>query len=195
MAPKQLKGFQDALDSYEDIYGESFARMMGAKLGIEELGGEEDHALLVDLEELLTSAETDMTLFYRGLSTYSLTGPADTALPAFLTDALYGAPLGDLTERWASWLQRYRARALRGEPDLAARSRSMLKVNPLYVPRNYLLQEAIEKAERGDYSRLEELMEVLRRPYEEQPGKEAFAAKRPDWARDRPGCSTLSCSS
>ena len=86
-----------------------------------------------------------------------------------------------------TWLAKYAAR----ERDTAG----MLAINPLYVPRNYVVQRVIEATEAGDRAVLPELLEVLRHPYAEQAGRERFAAKRPEWARVRPGCSMLSCSS
>jgi uncharacterized protein YdiU (UPF0061 family) len=71
----------------------------------------------------------------------------------------------------------------------------MKRVNPKYVPRNYLAQAAINAAEVGDLAPLERLMRVLQTPYDDLPGEEDLAARRPEWARTAPGCSALSCSS
>jgi serine/tyrosine/threonine adenylyltransferase len=158
-------------------------------------------ALLDDLCVVLGLAETDMTIFFRRLARLPaapewLERP-DEALIGPLRDAYYVPEQLDAarTERVAAWVRRYLRRVLdQGTPD-AERRRRMDAVNPNFVLRNYLAQLAIDRVEQGDPSAVRELLDVLRRPYDEQPGKESFAEKRPDWARHRPGCSMLSCSS
>jgi len=137
-------------------------------------------------------AEIDMTLFFRGLAGIDPRSPS----PATLDDAFYVAGKRSVhAAEFASWLERWASRVRSdGEADAQRRAR-MNSINPRYVLRNYLAQEAIDRAEQGDPSLIHELLEVLRHPYTEQAGKERFAQKRPDWARDKPGCSMLSCSS
>jgi uncharacterized protein YdiU (UPF0061 family) len=112
------------------------------------------------------------------------------ALLAPLKPAFYAE--GPPHERLLGWLERYVARARK---EAASRVQRMNAVNPKYVFRNYLAQQAIDALEAGDPGPLERLMRILERPYDEQPEFEEFAARRPEWARNKPGCSALSCSS
>ncbi|MDB4985816.1 MAG: hypothetical protein JWN04_994, partial [Myxococcaceae bacterium] len=194
-----------ALDEYKKTLQSETQGMHEQKLGLQQLvlhdAQHSDKRLVTDLSELLAASETDMTIFYRKLADVraeqDFAGLSDAALIAPLMPAFYGA--GDLTDahraRVAGWVRRYLARVQSDGTSDAERRRSMNLANPKYLLRNYLAQEAIDKAEAGDVGMIAELLELLRHPYDEQPERERFADKRPDWARRRVGCSMLSCSS
>ena len=156
-------------------------------------------ALVEALRDLLPRTETDMTLFFRGLADLptSTTEPDDTELLAPVRDAYYlpDELRGDLRTATVQWLREYRSRAARDRRSDDERRTAMNLVNPKYVLRNYLAQLVIDASEQGEQELITELLDVLRHPYDEQPGNERFAEKRPDWARTRAGCSMLSCSS
>jgi serine/tyrosine/threonine adenylyltransferase len=210
-----LVGDAQALEQVVPVYTEALeaarARHMAAKLGLHRLDDAEqtatgearvpDSVLIDDLIGLLAAVETDMTLFYRHLADVPVsTAPTDAppaALLAPLEVAFYQPNDVSQDHRAAlsTWLARYAARVRQdGVPDAERRQR-MNRVNPKYILRNYVAQLAIDRAEQGDGSVVVELLDVLRHPFDEQPGKERFAEKRPDWARSKPGCSMLSCSS
>lgn len=167
--------------------------MMAQKLGLDRHRGPQDGALIDELLQVLGLVETDYTLFFRALGARS-EGATDP-LAAF-ADAFYqGRPEGEDGERWLEWLASYDRRVADQEGDARARRQAMERVNPRFVLRNYLAQEAIDEGVGSGFPLLHELLDTLRRPYDDQPGRERFAARRPEWARHKPGCSTLSCSS
>ena len=196
----EAEPLEAALSSYAEHFAREWQAMMAGKLGLDRFDKGTDQGLVDELIAVLVMAETDMTVFYRRLAEVPCAQPAtssDDALIAPLLDAYYTpALLTDANKaRLAAWLRRYQGRVSMDGVDDARRRERMNRVNPKYVLRNYLAQQAIDRADQGDYSLVHETLEVLRRPYDDQPGREAFAAKRPDWARSRPGCSMLSCSS
>ena len=178
----EVEAAQSALEAYEVQYEQHYLALMRAKLGLAtEQGG--DAALVKDLLQLLHHDRIDYCHFFRRLADFdSAHGAGNAALRELFAD---GAAYVD-------WLARYRTRLALEQSADGARKARMDRVNPKYVLRNYLAEAAIRKAaDERDYSEIERLMLVLARPYDEQPGMQAYAAPAPQWA------STLavSCSS
>jgi uncharacterized protein YdiU (UPF0061 family) len=212
-----------ALERGLTVFGETFhyawRKMLADKLGLVALGNEGDDILLSDLFDLLQQVETDMTLFFRGLMAIPVEAADDNAAntdhadnPDLMDDGALAEPLRRAfyaeeafapaqLSRLTGWLRRYIARVRRDMemtdfPEFAkVRLERMRRANPKYVLRNYLAQQAIEALEQGDESVITRLMEVLKRPYDEQPEHDELADRRPEWARHKAGCSALSCSS
>lgn len=98
-------------------------------------------------------------------------------------------------KNWENWVADYLQRLQKEPLSDCERKAKMDKVNPKYVLRNYMAQLVIDEAEKGKYQLLNEIFELLKNPYDEQPKMEKWFAKRPDWAMNKVGCSMLSCSS
>jgi uncharacterized protein YdiU (UPF0061 family) len=149
-----------ALERFRPQYNAAWAAGMRAKLGLPEgLDDEGTTALVEELLALMQESRVDLTSFLRALGT-AARGDAE---PARLV-------VVDLA-RFDAWLERWRALG----PDAEA----MDRVNPVYTPRNHLVEEALEAATAGDLAPLQRLLEVLARPYEERPGLERYAAPAP----------------
>ena len=194
----EAEPLQAALDGYVPYFEQQWSAMMAAKLGLPGLETETDRELATDVLEVLRLVETDMTVFWRRLATVDTSDgvePADRIAP--LADAYYRP--AEVTDEHRSAMSEFVERYAERLRELAiadtARAEAMNRVNPKYVLRNYLAQLAIDSATEGRPEAIGELLDVMRRPYDEQPERESYAALRPDWARTRVGCSQLSCSS
>lgn len=196
-----LVGHAELLEPGLDTFGTTFAaewrRQALLKVGLEAQADQQEDELVGYLLGILTLTEVDTTRFFRGLMAITPERLPDIGLPLELTDSFY-TPLALPTvfvNRLRDWLGAYAARLrAEGVSDEVRRAR-MASANPWIIPRNYVLHEAIEAATQGDLSLLQQLLLAIRNPYTEQPEHARFAAKRPEWARQAPGCSALSCSS
>jgi len=185
---------EEILEGYKSNFEKKSQDMMRAKLGLI-LAKETDINLIQSLEDNLQAIETDMTIFFRLLSSFKKEQPEkgiELIQNAFYTpEKLVGKVLTD----WKHWFASYAKRLEKETISYEERDQHMKTTNPKYVLRNYMAQLAIDNANKGDFLLLEELHQLLKKPYEEQPKFEHWFAKRPEWARHKVGCSMLSCSS
>ena len=191
---EQTEPFHKALSVYTETFEQGWHKMMANKLGFKKFDPETDEELCSDLFVLLQLIETDMSIFYRQLAKLN----CSSLLP--LTENDFNAALLLLSlsyyipkqitpsykTRLYEWLNRYCNRVQKDKNTNLDRQKQMNTVNPKYVLRNYLAQLAIDQAEQGNFVMVNELLELLRKPYDEQPDKEKLAAKRPDWQDSDP---------
>jgi len=164
-----------ALGAFRPQYSAAWSAGMRAKLGLpadlDDAVGAEASELVEDLLVIMDGARVDWTTFFRHLAT-AARGEAEPARSQVLDLAAFD-----------SWLQRWRA--LR--PDPAAMDRT----NPVYIPRNHLVEEALDAATEGALGPLERLLDAVLRPFDERPGLERYAAPAPeDFGRYRTFCGT-----
>jgi len=170
------------LDGYAPAYHQHYAELMCAKLGLSNTL-EADIQLIGSLLALMHSSRLDYTNLFRNLGDFNSAADAtnEKLRDQFIDRAAFDA-----------WAAAYRAR-LQHEPVTdSERKARMDAVNPKYILRNYLAQNAIEMAEKQkDFSEIDRLLNLLVKPFDEQPGMESYAAAPPDWAQQI----EVSCSS
>jgi uncharacterized protein YdiU (UPF0061 family) len=189
---EDAESLESILKNYQADYERQRLRQIATKIGIDK-DTETLEKIVFDLEEIMHKSEMDMTLFYRNLNKFDAKNP--TGFLASLKEMSYSEKFKPFENDWTDWLEKYASQIILENIDSAKRLSSMNRINPKYVLRNYMTQMAIDKADEGDYSLVNELYELLKSPYDEQKDLEKWFAKRPDWAKNRVGCSMLSCSS
>ena len=176
-----LIGDQDiakaALESYKTVFPAEFMARMRAKLGLTAVR-DGDAELIDGILLLLARNGVDYTIFWRRLSQAVACGDFEPVRDLFADRAGLDA-----------WLLSYSELLVNMDKALAADL--MLKINPKFVLRNHLGEQAIRAAKLGDFSELQTLQRLLERPFDEHPGHDAYAAFPPDWASSI----EISCSS
>jgi len=193
---EETKDLEVILNDFGKKYEDNYLTMMRSKLGFM-ISLNEDKKIISNLEKLFSLSETDMTIFFRELARVKKNGSIGCSIST-IACAFYKAE--DIKKKtvlheWEKWFITYINRLKKEKTSDDERKDAMNKVNPKYVLRNYMAQLAIDAANNEDYSIIKELYLVLKKPYDEQPDKEKWFAKRPEWAREKIGCSMLSCSS
>ena len=193
------KDLNRGLERYRATFTQTYDEQISRKLGLSSLPDVDDKPLIELLNQSLFESQMDMTVFFRHLAhvaaEVAFHGRNEHLFQKLIKNATYASPDSGQHENLLSWLNQYATRLGKESRDAYSIRDEMLRANPKYVLRNYLAQEAIDGADMGDLSALETLFKVLRTPFDEHPEHEILAAKRPDWASDKPGCATLSCSS
>jgi len=189
---------ENVLNEFRENYAVDYPAMIRKKLGLEK-SEKTDWQLIQQLEQNLQLTETDMTIFYRMLGTLSSTKLVEekSYFLSTIHSAFYHPDelTPEVQQKWNDWATQYANRLSQEFQSESARHQSMNAVNPKYVLRNYMAQLAIDDANQGNYDLINELYQLLKQPYAEQPASEKWFAKRPEWARHKVGCSMLSCSS
>ena len=192
---EEVEPLEAILENYKNEYASKYLEMMKSKIGLfsEDTS---DNELLNMLEDTLQLSETDMTIFFRNLSLIEKKDTVNISIEK-IKDAFYTIEelKEDTLNKWEQWFSAYLLRLKKELISDAERKEKMNLINPKYVLRNYMAQLAIDKADNKDYSLIDELYTLLKNPYDEQISSEKWFAKRPEWARNKVGCSMLSCSS
>ena len=154
--------FETALNEFPDIFARAYEQGFARKLGLlDPRPGDLD--LARDLLTLLAEQEVDFTLFFRRLTAQV---ESQVENQSGLPD-LFGCARG--FDQWfAKWQERT------SQQDSGDQARTMRAANPIFIPRNHRLEEAIKAAEQQNYGPFEKLLEVLARPFEEQPGNAGY---------------------
>jgi uncharacterized protein YdiU (UPF0061 family) len=164
----------EILQTYEEIFQNTLAELYRKKLGLG-LEEPEDAALIQGLLDIMESEKLDYTNTFRNLM-HTLTNKISPELSS------------EISKSWVvSFLKRHSRETMSQEKRLEL----MSQMNPKFILRNYMAQEAIEAAEVNDFSKLETLMIVMTQPFEELIEHQKFANKSPMWAKDL----EISCSS
>ena len=188
---EDLEWAQTALYGYAAVFNKEYLHLMRQKLGLA-TEDERDEGLVIRLLDLMQAAQADYTMTFRELSEVSVSELQCDTLPA----SYWALPTLCQHPQWPQWLMLYASRVysnhLATSYSEGIRMQKMQSANPRYILRNHMAETAIQLAERGDFSEVRRLHQVLMRPFENQPDADTrYSRAPPPWAwRLKVSCSS-----
>ncbi|KAI9138221.1 hypothetical protein BKA69DRAFT_1031634 [Paraphysoderma sedebokerense] len=209
----------EVLKKYENWFMSKYTNEMRKKLGLTSTQPNDFNNLIQPLLRILELAKTDYTIFFRALSSYNPFAPisleAKHNANTEIFNLIFGNPLtpnsepesmfdesilDDVSTKWKDWIEKYNSRIVsdwnldpssdRLQSQLEAKSATMKQVNPKFILRNWIAQVAIDAAEKGDYSVVENVKKVMTDPFSDIPkgmenvqGWEQWAGEVPEWGK------------
>ena len=176
---------QPILEKYPQNFDYYFKKMESEKLGLKEFNKD----LSDGLYGLLFQLQGDMTLVFRKLIKVLQQEKIEWS------ECFYNELGAKEKKMITSWIHHWLKTLEDQRQDVDTAIKMMRDANPIFIPRNYIVQLAIDGLMEGNEEPLHQLEKAIKHPYEWVSETREFFVKRPDWARNKPGCSTLSCSS
>ena len=174
---KAVELAQNALNQFPDLYQKEYQAVFGEKLGLTTIQ-EDDEALIQDFVDLLQNNRCDFTLAFRRLGELPVGGSAIE-------------PLFDFPDTFAGWISRWQSRCAQEPISAEDRHQQMMTTNPAFIPRNHLVEEAIQLAYSGDFSLFHRLNKRLAKPFDYDSDDQLLATPpKPDQVVQQTFCGT-----
>jgi len=174
-----IEQIKQALSLYEPSLLSHYSQLMSQKLGLK-VQDELTQTLLNQLLQQMHKERRDYTQTFRALCQIEIEGTNQAFVDLFID-----------RQQIQTWLENYTKRLSQQSWPEPQRQQAMKQVNPKYILRNYLAQQAIQDAELADFDEFNHLLRVLSKPYDEQAENQHYACPPPDWGRNM----EISCSS
>ncbi|XP_045521888.1 protein adenylyltransferase SelO-like [Pieris brassicae] len=188
LSVEQINMVRDIEKTLESYVEERLRNVFNKKLGLETYK-EGDEKIVKELFSFMEDATADFTATFRQLAEVKL----DELFKEDVLEKHWSLNKLKNGKTWESWVNMYCERIKDENVTDEERRARMVRVNPLYVPRNWILQEAIADAEKNDFKKVQHLIEVFKKPFEvnEEAEKLGYSAQPPSWSYGL----KLSCSS
>ncbi len=193
LIPDSKEKLQNLLDGFAEVFHAEHSALFAQKLGLSSTQGSAVDGFIENTLKFMHEHSLDFTRFFRSISTLNPNAPGEENFASWQQSAFFPLVLGDEAQvnQAKLWLKQWREATNRQNLDIQAWKKKLDQTNPAFVLRNHLLQNAIERAQQGEFTEVNRLFTALSDPYDATQLPSEYTAQPPEWAKSL----VLSCSS